>query len=91
MTFFEIAGLAAAALTTGAYVPQAFKIIRTKSTESLSLITYVMLFISCILWIVYGADRDDLPIVLANTITGVLCGIILFLKLNSMRPVNRKK
>lgn len=85
-----MAGMAAATLTTAAYVPQAAKIIKTRSTESISLITYIMLFSCCILWVVYGISRIDYPIIIANSITGLLCGTILYLKIKGLQQSKQK-
>jgi len=81
MDYIKILGLAAAFFTTAANIPQAIKVIKTRSTKSLSTATYIMLFIGMVLWVVYGIMRQDLPIILANSIAGALCGIILFMKL----------
>ncbi|RWX03905.1 hypothetical protein EPI11_02570 [Flavobacterium cerinum] len=74
-------GLVAAFFTTTANIPQAIKVIKTSSTKSISALTYAMLFIGMALWVAYGIIRNDIPIILANSIAGVLCGIILVMKL----------
>lgn len=81
MDYLQILGLLAAFLTTIANIPQAIKVIKTSSTKSLSTATYVMLFIGMVLWVAYGIIKNDLPIILANSISGALCGIILLMKL----------
>jgi len=70
MTHISILGLIAALLTTGAYIPQAYKTIKTKSTSDLSTSTFSMLFIGTICWFFYGIFIKDTPIMLANGITG---------------------
>ncbi|RYJ42107.1 SemiSWEET family sugar transporter [Flavobacterium beibuense] len=81
MDYIQITGLLAAILTTGANIPQAIKVIKTRSTKSLSAATYSMLFFGMILWVIYGVIKKDIPIILANAVAGSLCGIILFMKL----------
>jgi len=85
MDTIQILGLAAAVLTTGANFPQAFKVIKTKSTKSLSLASFLMLFCGSITWVVYGFYRDDIPVILANGIAGCLHGTILFIKITSKK------
>jgi MtN3 and saliva related transmembrane protein len=80
MTLFSAAGSLAAFLTTAAYVPQAYKTIKTRSTSSLSLPTYVMLFLGTCLWVVYGLHTGDVPVLASNVVTSLLAGIILCLK-----------
>lgn len=89
MDYIQILGLAAAFFTTAANIPQAIKVIKTSSTKSLSALTYAMLFIGMVLWVVYGIIRNDLPIILANSVAGALCGIILIMKLlpNKKEPI----
>jgi MtN3 and saliva related transmembrane protein len=81
MDYTQTLGLAAAVLTTAANIPQTIKVIKTGSTKSLSSATYIMLFTGMLLWVIYGIVRSDLPVILANSIAGALCGIILFIKL----------
>jgi MtN3 and saliva related transmembrane protein len=82
MTLITLLGLSAAILTTGAYIPQAYKTIKTKSTSGLSLSTFLMLFLGTILWFLYGMYIKDLPIILANGITATLSGIIFLSESN---------
>jgi len=83
-------GMLAALLTTAAYIPQAYKTIRTRSTKDLSLITFSMLFAGTILWFIYGMYIHDTPIILANGITASLAGIIFFLKIGSFKKRKRR-
>lgn len=83
MTFIALLGLLAACVTTAAYVPQAYKTIVTRSTSSLSLPTYSLLFAGTTLWVVYALYINNLPILIANGVTAVLAGIILYLKLTA--------
>jgi len=76
-----VIGLIAAACTTFAYVPQAVKTIKTKDTKSLSLLTYWIMTVGIVLCLSYGILKNDLPIIIANTITLLFAGIILILKI----------
>jgi MtN3 and saliva related transmembrane protein len=81
MDYVQLLGLLAAIFITGANIPQVLKVIKTRSTKSLSTATYSLLFTGGLLWVVYGIMRQDIPIILANAISAILCGIILFIKL----------
>lgn len=85
MDYIQIVGLLAAVLTTGANLPQAYKVIKTRSTKSLSTISFAMLFLGSMTWVIYGIYRDDIPVILANSIAGSLHGIILFIKITSKK------
>ena len=89
MDYIKILGIVAAIITTAANIPQAVKIIRTKSTKSISAATYALLFIGQALWLAYGIIRKDLPIILANAISTALCGIILLMKLATKKQENQ--
>ncbi|AEV97334.1 hypothetical protein A4D02_16795 [Niastella koreensis] len=89
MTMYTI-GLTAALLTTAAYVPQAYKTIKTRSAGDLSIVTFSMLFLGTILWFVYGLYIHDTPIMLANGVTATLSGIIFFLKIGSFKKRRRR-
>jgi MtN3 and saliva related transmembrane protein len=77
----EIIGLVAATLTTAAYVPQVYKLFRSKSTADISLTMYSVLFTGILLWFIYGIKIESLAIVLANSITGLLVAGVINLKL----------
>jgi len=76
-------GYAAAVLTTAAFFPQVIKSIRTSETKHISLGMYVLFSLGIALWLVYGLMLGALPIILANVVTLVLSGLILFLKLKN--------
>lgn len=78
-------GILAAVLTTGAYIPQAYKTIKTRSTRDLSMVTFSLLFIGVVMWLVYGILIHDFPLILANVITAGLTGIIFYMKLTEKK------
>jgi MtN3 and saliva related transmembrane protein len=81
MAFVPYLGAGAALLTTAAYISQAYRTIKMRSTSSLSLPTYQLLFGGTVLWTVYAVCTDNTPVLVANAVTAVLSGIILGLKL----------
>lgn len=81
MNLVTILGLIAACLTTGSFLPQAIKAIKTKHTKDLSLGMYSVLSIGIVLWLIYGILVHDIPIIVSNCVTLVLTSTILFLKL----------
>ncbi len=74
-------GLAAAALTTTAFVPQALKAWRTRSTGDVSLGMFLMLTVGIALWLTYGILLADVPLLIANAVTLALALAILAAKL----------
>jgi MtN3 and saliva related transmembrane protein len=78
--FISTIGLMAAFLTTAAFMPQAYKTLKTRSTKDLSLVTYGMSFVGTLLWLIYGWYIKDLPLVIANVISSMVMGTIFYLK-----------
>ena len=76
----EIIGFIAAILTTASFVPQVIKTWKSKSTENLSLIMYLAMFIGIVLWFIYGYNINSISIMFANGISGILVCTILFFK-----------
>ena len=81
MHWITIIGLLAATCTTIAFLPQVIKTVKTKKTNDISLLMYVILTTGILLWVVYGLLTIDLPIILANSITFVLALIVVMLKI----------
>ncbi len=74
-------GYIAATLTTAAFVPQAIKTLRSRDTRALSLGMYLIFTVGIAFWLGYGLALGSWPIILSNSFTLVLAGIILVLKL----------
>ncbi|WP_295642137.1 SemiSWEET transporter [uncultured Methylibium sp.] len=78
-------GYAAAALTTAAFVPQAWLSWRTRDLSGISLGMYGVFSLGIALWLAYGWALRAWPIVVANAITLGLALVILGLKIASRR------
>jgi MtN3 and saliva related transmembrane protein len=74
-------GFFAAFCTTIAFLPQALKVYKSKSTKDISLYMFVIFTIGVFSWLVYGIIISDLPIILANAVTLILSLFILLFKL----------
>lgn len=77
----EIIGLIAAFLTTSAFVPQAFKILKTREVKNVSLTMYLAMLLGVCLWFYYGLIIDSLSIIVANAVTGIIVLSIIFFKI----------
>ncbi len=74
-------GMAAAICTTVSFLPQAIKIIKFKETRDISLLTYLLLEVGILMWLIYGLMIGQMPIILANAVTLIFTTVILFLKI----------
>jgi MtN3 and saliva related transmembrane protein len=77
----DLLGTVAGTLTTLAFVPQVKKTLRTRQTRDISLAMWVAFCTGVVLWIGYGLIIGAWPIIIANTLTLVLAGIILGIKI----------
>lgn len=59
-------------------IPQAEKIIRTKSTENISVLMQVILTLGITFWFIAGVLMDSAPMYLSNGFCALLCYPILF-------------
>jgi MtN3 and saliva related transmembrane protein len=69
MDAITLLGLAAATCTTVAFLPQVIKNWRTKSAGDLSFGTFGLFTFGVVLWLVYGALIENLPIIVSNVVT----------------------
>lgn len=77
----ELLGFIAAILTTSAYMPQAYKIWKTRSTDSISLSMYIVMFFGILFWLIYSFLIKRPPLILANTLSLIMISMILYFKL----------
>jgi len=75
-----VVGFIAAILTTFAFVPQVVKVWRTRSTSDISIWMYSLFTLGVALWLVYGILINAWPVILANTVTLILAGAVLVMK-----------
>jgi MtN3 and saliva related transmembrane protein len=85
----ELAGYAAAILTTISFVPQAWHTFRTRDVSGISLGMYSVFTIGVALWLVYGVLLGAWPVVVANAVTLALAVAILAMKLRYHQPTRR--
>jgi MtN3 and saliva related transmembrane protein len=79
--FGDLIGALAAALTTTAFIPQAWHTWKTKHASGISLGMYSIFTTGVALWLAYGLIIGAWPVVIANGITFVLALFILAMKL----------
>jgi MtN3 and saliva related transmembrane protein len=72
----EYIGFLAATLTTSAFLPQAYKIWKSKTADGLSLTMYGVMGSGTLCWLIYGLQIKSPSVIVANTIS---ISIILFI------------
>lgn len=81
MNILDWIGSVAATLTTTAFIPQVWQVWRTRHTHDISLGMYVIFTGGVALWLVYGVLLGAWPIIIANSITVLLAGAVLLMKI----------
>jgi MtN3 and saliva related transmembrane protein len=76
-----IIGIIAGSFTTLSFLPQLIKVIKTKQTKDLSLITFSLFAFGVFLWLIYGLLLRELPIILANAVTLIFVALIAVMKI----------
>ncbi len=89
MSLQDTIGYAAAALTTGSFVPQALLTLRTRDVSGISLAMYGAFTVGVALWLVYGVWLGEWPIIVANAVTLTLAATILCIKVVEDRKAAR--
>lgn len=81
MTGVDILGYSACAVTALTFLPQVLKTWKEKSAKNVSLMMFIIAFINEVMWIAYGAFRDDMVIIVTNVIMITMCSVMISLKL----------
>ena len=59
-------------------LPQAHRIFKRKSAKDLSIFTYSFQIVSVIVWLFYGFEIGNLPIIISNIFATFTLAIIIF-------------
>jgi MtN3 and saliva related transmembrane protein len=86
LSYGEILGLVAGAITTGSFFPQVFRVYRLKSAHDISLFFTILFVIGDLTWLSYGVYLKNLPIILWNIMGSALALALLFGKLKYGNP-----
>lgn len=74
-------GYLAAFCTTVSFVPQVYKVYKTRDVSGISSVMYALFCMGLILWIVYGIQINSLSLIVANVVTFILAVPVLIFKL----------
>lgn len=77
MDITDIFGYLASICMVLGYLPQALTTIRTRNTDGISMMTFSMLGLGSLFFVVNGLLWGNVPLVITNVITTV-CSIIIF-------------
>jgi MtN3 and saliva related transmembrane protein len=82
VNIIELIGIVAGILTTISFLPQVIKTWRYRSAKDLSLTMFICFCLGVFLWLIYGIYVNSKPIIIANFVTFILAGTILYFKIS---------
>lgn len=82
MSWIEFVGHFGAFLSSVTFIPQVYKVWKTKSVNDLSLTMLLIVFTSTIVWLVYAIALMLWPVILANAIICFLSLLLIYFKLS---------
>lgn len=80
MNWIEATGHLGAFLTSVTFIPQVYKVWKSRSVEDLSLTMMFIVFISTLVWLTYAVALMLWPVILANSIVCVLSALLIYFK-----------
>jgi MtN3 and saliva related transmembrane protein len=86
--FVLVIGSLAAIASMISFIPQAWRVIKTRRTDELSAPMWLISSIGFALWTVYGAALGVWPLLVENAVCLVLASFILMMKLLPQRHVH---
>lgn len=78
MNLINFVGLFAGICVTLSVIPQIVKVWKTKKVKEISLLTFSVLTFGIAAWIFYGFLKDDMPIIITNSISLFLNLIMVY-------------
>lgn len=77
----DLLGSLAGTLTTVSFVPQVWKLWKSRSAEDISFGMFSIFAAGVVLWLIYGIMIHAVPIILANSVSLVLVMAIIVMKI----------
>ena len=77
MTILSILALVSGFVGTFAFIPQVYKIFKRKSAKDISFFSYAFLFLTGIIWLLYGLEIQDIPILISQLVGNIALVFVL--------------
>ena len=82
MDWIEYMGLFGSAISSITFMPQVYQVYKTKSVGDVNLMMLLIVFISTIIWLIYGVGKGLLPVIVCNSIICMLSLILIYFKIS---------
>ncbi len=87
MEIVDVVGVVGATASVASFAPQAWKIIRERRTQGLSVVMYLLTCLAFAAWTSFGILRGEWALIVPNTICLLLAGFILWMIVLPQRKV----
>ncbi|MBP9098561.1 MAG: hypothetical protein KBF74_07070 [Ferruginibacter sp.] len=87
MDWTEVVGHIGSALSSITFMPQVYQAWKTKSVGDLSLAMMLIVFLSTIIWLIYGIGRGLLPVIICNGVICLLSLVLIYFKFSFKKKV----
>jgi MtN3 and saliva related transmembrane protein len=85
----EIVGLTGSILSSITFMPQVYQTWKTKSVGDLNLFMMLIVFISTIIWLVYGIGKLLVPVIICNGVICFLSVLLIYFKIRFTKKGNQ--
>jgi MtN3 and saliva related transmembrane protein len=79
--WIEVVGLSGSVLSSITFMPQVYQTWKTKSVGDLNLSMMMIVFLSTVIWLIYGIGKLLLPVIICNGIICFLSILLVYFKL----------
>ena len=80
MDMIQFAGHVGAFLSSVTFIPQVYRVWKTRSATDLSMTMMLIVFSSTLIWLYYGVSLMLWPVILANSVIAVLSLMLIYFK-----------
>lgn len=82
MDWIELTGHVGSVLSSITFIPQIYKVYKSRSAKDLSLTMMLIVLSSTIIWLTYGIGKGLLPVIICNAIICFLSMLLIYFKIN---------
>ena len=80
MEYIDMVGHLGSIISSVTFMPQVYRVWKTKPAGDLSMSMMTILFVSTLVWIVYGVGKNVLPVIICNSIICFLSLVLIYFK-----------
>lgn len=80
MEWTDIVGHIGSALSSITFMPQVYQAWKTKSVGDLNFSMMLIVFLSTVIWVIYGIGKGLMPVIICNSIICLLSLVLIYFK-----------